>query len=90
MSRHCTATGTLLQTGSVQRQGIEQCPKSFYSLNTDNTGDQGSDCWNLTTLQLKKNNKKTKKITNKKKKHTTLSKSIVFRQRQILPLLCQI
>lgn len=37
-SRNCTVTETLLQTESVQRQGIEQCPKSIYSLNTDDTG----------------------------------------------------
>lgn len=48
---------TLLQTESVQRRGIEHCPKSIYSFNTD-TGEQGSDCWNLNTLQL--NQKKTK------------------------------
>lgn len=60
LSRHCTVTETLLQTESVQRQGIEQCPKSIYNLNTDNTGEQRSDCWNLTSLQ-QQSNKQTKK-----------------------------
>lgn len=81
LSRHRTVTETLLQTGSVQSRGIERCPKSIYDLNTDNTGEQKSDGWNLTSLQQ---NKQTKT------KNTTLSKSIVFRRQQILPLLCQI
>lgn len=38
LSRRCTVTETLLQTEPVQRRGIERCPKSIYSLNTDDTG----------------------------------------------------